>query len=209
MSTYKLIDILKSRRDKIKNRNSKVWRRLNKRIKILFRKIGTRTKMYLHTLANKILNEHEDVTHFMIGDWEKRKTLADTKNKFVNKSINRAVQNNNPLGILFDILKYKAKRLGQEAKKFDERGTTRTCSSCGHVHKEGIDPSVRVFNCRKCDFNFPRDLQSTLNFVKRYESALWQGLSGNLPDSSRKLELAPFSCKPQVSVAHVTTLRMS
>ena len=209
MSTYKLIDILKSRRDKIKNRNSKVWRRLNKRIKILFRKIGTRTKMYLHTLANKILNEHEDVTHFMIGDWEKRKTLADTKNKFVNKSINRAVQNNNPLGILFDILKYKAKRLGQEAKKFDERGTTRTCSSCGHVHKEGIDPSVRVFNCRKCNFNFPRDLQSTLNFVKRYESALWQGLSGNLPDSSRKLELAPFSCKPQVSVAHVTTLRMS
>jgi len=209
MSTYKLIDTLKSKRDKIKNRNSKSWRRLNRRIQILFRKIVTRTKMYLHTLANKILAEHEDVSHFMVGDWEKRKTLADTKNKIVNKSINRAVQNNNPLGILFDILKYKAKRLGQVAKKFDERGTTRTCSSCGYVHKEGIDPSVRVFKCEKCGFRFPRDLQSTLNFVKRYESALWQGLSGNLPDSSRKLELAPFSCKPQVSVAHVTMLRTS
>jgi transposase len=91
--------------------------------------------MYLHTLANKILNEHEDESHFMVGDWDKRKTLADTKNKFVNKSINRAVQNNNPLGILFDILKYKAKRLGQVAQKFDERGTARTCSSCGYVHK--------------------------------------------------------------------------
>ncbi len=169
--------------------------------------ISTRTKMYLHTLANKILNEHEDVSHFMVGDWDKRKTLADTKNKFVNKSINRAVQNNNPLEILFDILKYKAKRLGQVAQKFDERGTARTCSSCGYVHKEGIDPSIRVFKCKKCDFRLPRDLQSTLNFVKRYEPALWQGLSGNLPDSSRKLELAPFSCKPQVSVAHVTMLR--
>ena len=209
ISTYKLIDDLKSRRDKIKNRNSKAWRRLNKRIKILFRKIATRTKMYLHTLANQILKEHEDVTHFMIGDWEKRKTLADTDNKFVNRTINRAVQNNNPLGILFDILKYKATRLGQEAKKFDERGTTRTCSKCGHIHKEGINPSIRVFSCKKCKFKFSRDHQSCLNFVKRYESALWQGLSGNLPDSSRKLELAPFSCKPQVGVAHVTTSQTS
>ncbi len=37
MSTYKLMDTLKSRRDKIKNRNSKAWRRRNKRIRVLFR----------------------------------------------------------------------------------------------------------------------------------------------------------------------------
>lgn len=209
MSTYRFIDSLKSRRDKTKNRNSKARRRLNRRIQALFRKIVTRTKMYLHTLANKILAEHDDVTHFMIGNWDKRKTLADTSYKIVNRSINRAVQNNNPLGILFDILKYKAKRLGQVAKKFDERGTTRACSKCGHIHEEGISPSVRIFTCEQCGFKFPRDLQSTLNFVKRYESAVWLGLSGNLPDSSRKMELAPFSCKPQVSVAHVTTLRTS
>jgi putative transposase len=209
MSTYRLIDELKSKKDKLKNRNSKAWRRLNKRIKVLFQKIKTRTKMYLHTLANKILGDHQDVTHFMIGDWDKRKTLADTASKLANKSINRAVQNNNPLGILFEILGYKAKRLGQGVKKFDERGTTRTCSKCGHIHKDGINPTVRVFSCEACGFKFPRDLQSTLNFVKRYESALWQGLSGNLPDRSRKLELAPFSCKPQVSTAQLTVLQTS
>ncbi len=115
--------ILKSKRDKIKNRNSKAWRRRNKRISLLFRKMGTRTKMYLHTLANKILADHEAVSHFMVGDWDKRKILADSKNKFVNKSINRAVQKNNPLGILFNILKYKVKRLGQVAQKFDEQET--------------------------------------------------------------------------------------
>ena len=209
MSTYKLIDALKSRRDKLKSRKSKAWRRLNRRIQVLFRKIDTRTKMYLHTLANKILEDHEDVTHFMVGDWDKRKTLADTDNSIVNKSINRAVQNNNPLGTLFDILKYKSRRTGRRTKKFDERGTTRTCSKCDHVYEKGISPTIRVFRCEKCGFKFPRDLQSTLNFLKRYEPAVWRGLSGNLADSSRKLELAPFSCKPQRSVAHVTAFQTS
>ncbi|RYZ84173.1 MAG: transposase, partial [Proteobacteria bacterium] len=123
MSTYKLIDELRSRLDLRKSKVSKASRRLRKRIKKLFRKIGTRSKVYLHTLANQILKDHGDVKEFKIGDWDKGQTLADTGYAFVNRKINRAVQNNNPLQKLIDILKYKAHRFGQNLTKVDERGT--------------------------------------------------------------------------------------
>jgi putative transposase len=192
-------------RKKKKNRNSKSFRRLTKRINGLFSKIKTRTKAYLHTLANRILNDHPDVKTFKIGDWDKRKTLADTISNFVNKTINRAVQNNNPLGILIDILKYKATLRGQELEKVNERGTTRTCSKCDFVHKNGISPNKRVFICENCSFVFPRDHHSCLNLLKRFESALWLRLPDILSDSSSRLELAPFSFKPQYSVNQLIT----
>jgi len=67
-----LIDKLCSKKDK-KVKNSNTWRRLNKRIKKLWQKIKTRTKTYLHTLANKILGDHKDVKSFKIGDWTSQK----------------------------------------------------------------------------------------------------------------------------------------
>lgn len=199
MPTYKLLDELRSRLDCMK---SKVWqaaRRLRKRIKKLFRKIITRSKTYLHTLANRLLADHPDVKEFKIGDWDKRQTLANTGHSFVNRKINRAVQNNNPLQKLIDILKYKAQRLGQKVQKVDERGTTRTCSQCDHKLKDGLKPEVRNLSCPGCGFQFPRDHQSCFNFLKRYEPAVWIRLPEIYSGRSSRLALAPFSCKPQKS----------
>ncbi|MDQ3230487.1 MAG: transposase, partial [Pseudobdellovibrionaceae bacterium] len=159
MDTYKLIDELKSKLDLMKSKTSMAVRRLRKRIKKLFRKIGTRSKTYLHTLANQILLDHVDVKEFKIGNWDKRETLADTGSAFVNRRINRAVQNNNPQQKLIDILHYKAQRLGQRLQKVDERGTTRTCSQCDHKLKDGLKPEIRKFSCPECGFEFPRDQQ--------------------------------------------------
>jgi len=199
LETFKFIDELKSKKDKIKNRNCHAFRRLNRRIQDLFRKIKTRTKNYLHTLANKILEDHGDVKLFKVGNWDKRKTLADTGIEFVDRRINRAVQNNNPLGELISILTYKAERLGKEASKCDERGTTRTCSECDHIHKDGIPVTQRIFECTSCGFKFSRDHQSCFNFVKKYEPVVWSRLSElfaeKRPDRSRRVDLDPFTCK--------------
>jgi len=199
MSTYKLIDELRSKLDQMKSKTCKAARRLRKIIKKMFRKIGTRSKTYLHTLANHILSDHRDVKEFKVGDWDKRETLADTGHSFVNKRINRAVQNNNPLQKLIDILKYKAQRLGQKLQKVDERGTTRTCSNCDHKLKDGLKPGIREFSCPKCGFQFPRDHQACLNFLKRYESAVWHRLPEFYSGRSRRVTLAPFSFKLQKS----------
>jgi len=127
MKHYKIIDNLKSERD-TKKKGSNLYRRHNAKIKRMYRKINTQTRHYLHVLANQILKDHPDVATFSIGDWDKRQTLADTGFTFVDKKINRQVQNNNPLQKLIGYLSYKARILGKQVKKFDERGTTRTCS---------------------------------------------------------------------------------
>ncbi|MGA2106367.1 MAG: transposase [Syntrophorhabdales bacterium] len=135
--------------------------------------------MYCITYAevnNKILVDHPDVHTFMVGDWDKRETLADTGIPILDKRINRQVQNNNPLQRLIGYLDYKATLQGKKVEKFDERGTTRTCSCCGYVIEGGLPPSVRTFTCPECGFVTERDMNSTLNFLKLYQFALWQGL---------------------------------
>ena len=111
MKHYKLIDTLKSLRDK-KQKGSRRWRRFNKTISNIYRKIRTQTKHYLHIMANKILEDHPD-HDFRIGDWNKQQTLADTGHKFIDKRINRQVQNNNPVKRLVGYLQYKAALKGQ------------------------------------------------------------------------------------------------
>ena len=156
--------------------------------------------MYLHALANLILAQHPDVMRFEIGNWRKQDSLADVGIAFVNRRINRAVQNNHPLQRLIDILAYKARLRGQATKSFDERGTTRTCCHCDHVHEGGIDPARRSFECERCGFSFPRDHHSCLNFAKRFEPALWQRLAAHKPASSTRSVLTPFTCEPRVVV---------
>lgn len=197
LSTYRLIDQLMSQRDH-KTRKSYAWCRLNRRIVRLWRKVKDRTRSYLHTLANQIFASHPGLKTIRVGDWKKQETLADTGHAFVNKRINRAVQNNNPVRMLFDFLRYKGTlRHGVCVEEFDERNTTRTCSQCLHVHDKGIAPGSRTFECEYCGFAYPRDWQAGLNFIRLYEPAAWTGLSGHLPDRSVRTTLAPFSLKAQ------------
>ena len=172
---YILIDQLKSRRDKQK-RGSKQWRRLNSKIRNIYPRIDGQTKHYLHRSANQILADQPDVIGLVVGDWDRSQTLADTGYKFIDKRINRQVQNNNPIMTLVGYLSYKASLCCKEVRKFNERGTTRTCSSCGHVVAEGLSPSVRTFTCPMCGFTIPRDINSTLNFLNIYQFAVWYSL---------------------------------
>ena len=169
---YLLIDYLKSLRDK-KQKHSGRWRRLNKKISNLYRKIRTQTKHYLHKLANQILQDHPD-TNFKVGNWDKGQTLAATGIVIVDKRINRQVQNNNPVKKLIGYLRYKAIMNAQQVEEFDERGTTRTCSGCGS--QQQMPPHKRVYLCPKCGFKVERDINSVLNFLKNDNYAMWHGL---------------------------------
>ena len=195
MKHYQLIDKLKSLRD-VKKKGSNLYRRLNAKIKKMYRKINTQTRQYLHVLANRILKDHPDVAEFNIGDWDKRKTLANTGYKFADKRINRQVQNNNPLQKLVGYLIYKAKLLGKKVLKFDERGTTRTCSHDDFVIGKGVSPSNRTFVCPQCGFTIERDINSILNFLKSFNPAKWLRLKGlKTPISIARLEINPWSGK--------------
>ena len=132
---------------------------------------------------------------FYVGDRNKSHTLADTGYKFIDKRINRQVQNNNPIMTLVGYLSYKVAMRCKEVRKLNERGTTRTCSCCGHVIAEGLSPSVRTFTCPECGFTILRDLNSTLNFLNTYQFAVWYGLRALQCLSIARLLLNPSSGK--------------
>lgn len=202
MQTYLHIDKLKSKLSS-KCKNSNRWLKIKNKIKKSYSKINTRTKIVLSKIANQILIDNPHITHFKIGNWTTPKTISKTENKIKDKSINRAVQNNNPLSKLINILTYKAKMVGKKVSKFDEKGTTRTCSMCGKKHTEGYSPDKRTFICADqtiCKFKYPRDHQSGLNFIKKNEPALWQSLVANLPTSSKRIQINTFSCKIQKNI---------
>ena len=221
-STLEKIDDLQSRKSRLQ-RGSKQYRRVYAQIQNLYGKLDTRTNLYLHTMSKMILKDHPDVKAFYFGDWDKRKTLADTGSVAADHAINRAVQNNLPLRKFISFIKYKGQKRGQLVDDMNEKGSTGTCIMCGHYTRH--DPSKRMFECEKCHFSYSRDHHSCLNFVKKREPALWQRLlEGNFIPclhnsntarsgtaltngliqepiegqlmSSKRMVLAPFSCKP-------------
>lgn len=203
MQTYLRLDNLKSQL-KNKTKGSTRSRYINKKISKGFQKINTRTKMTLASVANRIIADNPNANQFKIGKWTTPQTISKTANKIKDKRINRAVQNNNPLSKLIGVLSYKSQMVGKEVSKFDERGTTSTCVMCGKKHKKSLSPEIRVFKCinEKCQFEYPRDNHSCLNFIKAYEPALWQSLVGNLPTRTKKIQFNVFSCKTQSNTVH-------
>ena len=173
---------------------SREYRRCQAKITTLFTSIRNRSKQYLHTLANRIIQDHPHVSEIFIGDWAKQETIADTPFKAKNEAINRAVQNNNPLGKLIEYLRYKAPLKAKQVAKFDERGTTKTCSHCGHVG-ESLPPEQRVFACRKCGFTAPRDINATLNQVKFIYYGVWHTLKALPALSIVRTTLLLLSCE--------------
>src|SRR5664279_1558332 len=140
------------------------------------------------------------------NSWDKSQTLADTGYKFIDKRINRQVQNNNPIMPLVGYLSYKAAMRCKEVRKLNERGTTRTCSCCGHVIAEGLSPSVRTFTCPECGFNIPQDLNSTLNFLNIYQFAVWYSLRPLQCLSIARLLLNPSSDKKRTASSRTCVL---
>ncbi len=173
---------------------SREYRRYEAKITKLFASIRNRSKQYLHTLAKRIIKDHPLVAEFFVGDWAKQETVADTPFKAVNELINRAVQNNNPLGTLIEYLKYKAPLKGKQVVKFDERGTTKTCSHCDHVGGK-LPPSQRTFTCRKCGFIAPRDVNATLNQLKFVSYGVWHTLKAIPALSIVRTTLLLLSCE--------------
>ena len=146
-------------------------------------------------MANQVLTDHTDVIGVVCKDWDKSQALADTGYKFMDKLINRQVENNNPIMTLAGYLSYKSVMRGKEVRKFNERGITRIWCCCGHVIAEGLSPSVRTFTYPMCGFTVSRHINSMLNFLYNYQFAVWYSLRALHCLSIARLLLNPSSGK--------------
>ena len=71
----------------------------------------------------------------------------------------------NGWGMFIDMLTYKAERKGKWLIKVDRWfPSTKTCCSCGHVHKE-LRLNERTYVCPKCGNVMDRDKQAAINIL--------------------------------------------
>ena len=161
-----LQSIIDKKREINKKRKIKFSRRLEylkrKRLKIL-KKIRNIYQDFYYKISNHILNSHEYV---VIEDLD----LSELKqvkheNEKAEKSIHKYLMYI-AIGKFFRMLEYKAQLYGRTLIKVEPKDTSKTCSNCGYIYHE-LKLSSKTFRCPKCGFRIDRDLNASINILKR------------------------------------------
>ncbi|MCL5430098.1 MAG: transposase [Candidatus Marsarchaeota archaeon] len=129
---------------------------------------------FMHKLSNKLVNSGYTsftVEELNIQDMQKNHNLAQS---IQNASWNRFI----------NFLSYKAESAGMEVMKVDARNTSKTCSNCGNIQE--IPLSVREYICNRCGLRLDRDINASINILKRgltskksnFESKALKGRAG-------------------------------
>lgn len=149
----KLIDKLKSKRDKCK-KFSKRYNSYNKAI-----------SRYHHLLVNKRTNHFHHVSKWIVTQEAENaivvgklsvKEMVDE-----NKYKNRETQNRWAISQFVSMLEYKSSIYGKHFVTISERNTTKKCSSCDNLKEMKL--SQRVYVCDVCNFKLDRDENSVIN----------------------------------------------
>ena len=117
---------------------------------------------YLHRLTSFLIQKHS--SKYFIEDL-KIKNMA--KNKHLARSIHEQMW-----GTFYRLLTYKAEDAGGWVKKVNPKNTSQRCSHCGHLPREKIDLSVRVYSCESCGIMEDRDINAGRNILQRGLSSL-------------------------------------
>ena len=180
------IDELKSRRDKCKKKSVKVtreddtyfwkssrrWEFFNKKLDEAYRIRREQTKTFLYTLSNQICKQYDIIS---VGDYTPHGGGITTK-------MRRSMNNQSLIGRFKKTLKWVAFRSGKLYLEFNEKGTTRTCSECHFVVKDGISPEIREWTCPNCGYEHIRDENSAKNgLVKTIQDKNLLPCSGHVP----------------------------
>jgi putative transposase len=155
------LDRLQSKIDRSK-KGSKRHRRLIKAKKRALRKRSARVKQVSHCISKTLASMEYDA--YLIGDWSKKDSLADTKSRKGNRVINRAVQNQLPLAKLTDYLFYKTALKSKQVRKVSEERSSQTCSNCNHIQE--IRLTQRIFHCESCGTKINRDDNAAVNLYR-------------------------------------------
>lgn len=119
-------------------------------------------KDYIHKVSRYIIElaRQNGISKIIIGGMSDGMRDMDIGHKN-NEKLHKI-----PFGRLFDMIKYKAREYGIEAKKVEEAYTSQTCSVCGIVEKNN-----RIYRglyvCSRCRTVMNADINGAVNILKR------------------------------------------
>ncbi len=110
---------------------------------------------FAHKLSMKLVNS--GYTSFAIEDLHIQNMI---RNHRLAQSIHNASWNR-----FINMLSYKAESAGMKVIKVDARNTSKECSKCGNIMDMPL--SIREYNCNRCGMRLDRDLNASINILKR------------------------------------------
>ncbi|HEX7324349.1 MAG TPA: transposase [Rhodanobacteraceae bacterium] len=143
-------------------RHSRRWNRLGRALGKLSSRRENRTHNLLHHAANAVVRycEERDVGTLVTGAIT---NINQGKRRKRSRRLNQAV-GNTPWGRWYSYLDYKLARIGSVLVQESEAYTTQACPACSHRYK----PAGRVYRCRQCGFEAPRDLVGATNLLNQH-----------------------------------------
>ena len=140
-----------SRRNKGSKRREKAKMHLQK----TYEHSTNQSDDYMHKLSNALVKS--GYTSFAVEDLHIRNMVKNHRlaDAIHNASWNRFIQ----------LLSYKAESAGLSVVKVDARNTSKECSNCGNVQEMPL--STREYNCSRCGMQLDRDINASINILKR------------------------------------------
>ena len=199
----KEIDKEKARleRTMIWQESSKKWRQLSKKTGAINLKIANQRVDVLHKVSRMLV---EGCDLIGIGDWEPTRVVGYRKKvRMLKKNIKKGVKGaeeelkslqeekskqglrgikkvrrggrDRSIATLRRYIEEKAERASIQAyTKVNESRTTMTCCLCGETTGPKGDTSVREWQCSKCNAFHHRDINASLNILKKTEEVAAQ-----------------------------------
>lgn len=118
--------------------------------------ITNQSNDFMHKLSDKLV--HGGFTSFAVEALHIENMVR--KNHHLAQSIQNASWSR-----FINMLSYKAESAGMKVIKVDARGTSKTCSNCGNI--QDMPLSMRDFNCDRCGVRLDRDINASINILKR------------------------------------------
>ena len=138
-----------------RNKGSKRREKAKFRLQEEWKGITNQSNDFMHKISDKMV--HGGYTSFAvealhIQNMAKNHNLAQS---IQNASWNRFIQ----------LLSYKAESAGMKVMKVDPRNTSKECSNCGNI--QDMPLSIREYNCSRCGMQLDRDINASINILKR------------------------------------------
>ena len=123
----------------------------------VWNKITNRRNNFAHQESRKIVNNYSIIC---VEDLDIKSMVSDGVADFLNEATHDVAWGN-----FLSMISYKAEEAGRIFVKVNPAGTSQECSCCGEIVKKEL--SVRVHECPVCGLKIHRDLNASLNILRR------------------------------------------
>ncbi len=138
-----------------RNNGSKRRNKAKQKLQNAYNEATNQSNDFMHKLSNELVNSSYTsfaVERLSIQNMVRNHSLAQS---IYNASWNRFMQ----------FLSYKAESAGMRVIKVNARNTSKQCSNCSNI--QDMPLSKRIYNCDRCGMQLDRDINASINILKR------------------------------------------